>query len=257
MRLTFLGTGTSQGMPVIGCNCDTCLSDNPHDKRLRCSACVEVDGMTIVIDTGPDFRQQMLANRITAVDYILYTHEHADHTAGIDDIRPFNFRSKQPMEVYGGSRTLEDIKRRFAYIFREDPYPGAPRVNLNVVSDTFTLQGLAVTPIEVMHGKMPIYGYRIGNLAYLTDVREIADDEISKIKGIDTMVISALHHHPHHSHMNLNQALDMIAKIQPRRTYLIHMGHKMGPEVEWAKRLPPSVYAAYDGLQITISDYID
>ncbi len=253
MKITFLGTGTSQGIPVIGCNCSTCLSSNPKDSRLRCAIHVEFKGHSFVVDIGPDFRQQMLQNSINHIDFALLTHEHSDHTAGLDDIRPINFQSEAPLDIYGSSRVLNDIKKRFAYIFEVNPYPGAPRINAIEIDDSLIKRnGFEILPIKILHGSLPITGYRINNVAYLTDVKEIPESEFSKLEHLDVLVISALRRKEHYSHLTLDESIDLINRINPKRAYLIHMSHLLGPMHTWEEELPSNIYGAYDGLQVEV-----
>jgi phosphoribosyl 1,2-cyclic phosphate phosphodiesterase len=253
-KVWFLGTGTSQGIPVIGSTHPVCLSTDPKDKRLRVSVWVQWDDNSYVIDCGPDFRQQMLNCGCTRIDGILYTHEHADHTAGLDDIRPYNFR-QGPMPIYAHERVIKGMKRRFDYIFEEeDRYPGAPSVTVNeVIKDQNLMLGnTQVIPITVMHGDLEIFGYRIKDFAYLTDVKYVADEEMQKLKGVKVLVVSALRVEPHATHFSLNDAIEFINIIKPERAYLTHISHLMGFHAEVQKKLPDNVFLAYDNLQITI-----
>lgn len=253
-KVWFLGTGTSQGIPVIGSSHPVCLSNDPKDKRLRVSAWIQWGHNSYVIDCGPDFRQQMLACGCNKLDGILFTHEHADHTAGLDDIRPFNFR-QGPMPLYAHQRVLGSLAGRFGYIFaEEDRYPGAPSVQTHEVINNqgFTLGDKTIVPVKVMHGDLEIFGYRIGDFAYLTDVKYIAPEEIEKLHGIKVLVVSALREEPHDTHFNLQEALDFIALVNPERAYLTHISHMMGFHAEVQAKLPENVFLAYDNLQITI-----
>ncbi len=255
LKLYFLGTGTSQGIPVIGSTHPVCLSHDPKDKRLRVSVWVEWENGSVVIDCGPDFRQQMLTSGCPRIDAILFTHEHADHTAGLDDIRPFNFRQGD-IPVYAHPRVIDNLKRRFEYIFEtEDKYPGAPSIlPVEISGDRpFSVRGQAIVPINVMHGKLQAFGFRIGDVAYLTDVKTIERAESRKIEGVKVLVVNALREEPHDTHFNLEEALDFIALIRPGRAYLTHISHKMGFHAEVERRLPPHVFLAYDNLQIDIS----
>jgi phosphoribosyl 1,2-cyclic phosphate phosphodiesterase len=253
-RFTFLGTGTSSGVPVIGCTCEVCMSDDPRDKRLRTSALLSIEGQgittNIVIDTGPDFRQQMLREKIIDLDAILYTHEHSDHTAGLDDVRPFNFIQKHPMNLYATPSVQTALKARFEYAFSENPYPGAPKLILNTINknDLITINNVQIQPIEVMHGNLPILGFRCADLTYITDCKSIEKEEMEKIKGTKILILDALHHNEHHSHLNLNQALEIVAEIKPERAYFIHCSHHMGRVADINKTLPNNVELAYDGL---------
>ena len=253
MKITFLGTGTSQGIPVIGCDCETCQSTNTKDKRLRTSILVETQGKTLVIDTGPDFRQQMLRANVVKVDAVLVTHEHNDHIIGIDDVRAFNFKYEMDMPVYAEQRVLNNIEERFSYIFKST-YPGVPRLVMNPISknELFEIFGIPIIPIEVMHYKLPVLGYRFGNFTYLTDVKTISETELRKIYDSDVLVISALHKSEHISHLSLYEALDLIKKIQPKQAYLIHFSHRMGLHDEVLKELPSNVSIAYDGMMLEL-----
>lgn len=254
MKVYFLGTGTSQGIPVIGSNHPVCRSSDPKDKRLRVSVWIYGEGYSFVIDCGPDFRQQMLASQCPKVEAIVFTHEHSDHTAGLDDIRPFNFKQGD-IPVYGHQRVIENLKRRFEYVFAtEDRYPGAPSVLPIEVENNqpFDIGTKTVIPVNVMHGTLQAFGYRIDDFAYLTDVKTIDDIETAKLKGLKVLVINALREEPHDTHFNLQEALDFITLVRPERAYLTHISHKMGFQEEVAKRLPPNVFLAYDNLEITI-----
>lgn len=254
MKVYFLGTGTSQGIPVIGSNHPVCLSDNPKDKRLRVSVWVSWDNFSLIIDCGPDFRQQMLTSKCPQVDAILYTHEHADHTAGLDDIRPFNFKQGE-ISVYAHERVLNNLKRRFDYVFEsENKYPGAPTVKaIEVVNNqSFVLGGKEIIPINVMHGSLQVFGYRIESFAYLTDVKTINSQELDKLKNLDVMVINALREEHHNTHFNLQEALDFIALVKPKKAYLTHISYHLGFHDEVQNKLPNSVYLAYDNLEINI-----
>ena len=254
MKVYFLGTGTSQGIPVIGSTHPVCQSTDLKDKRLRVSIWISWDDHSYVIDCGPDFRQQMLTSNCQKVDAILFTHEHADHTAGLDDIRPFNFRMGA-MPIYAHERVIENLKYRFNYIFEtENRYPGAPSVLINQVIDETPIQlgNIAVQPISVMHGDLQVYGYRFDKFAYLTDVKTIVQEEIDKLRGLDVLVVNALREEPHHSHFNLDEALQFIALVKPKKAYLTHVSHLLGFHEEIQKRLPKNVFLAYDTLEITI-----
>lgn len=254
MKVYFLGTGTSQGIPVIGSNHPVCLSDNPKDKRLRVSVWVSWDNFSLIIDCGPDFRQQMLTSKCPQVDAILYTHEHADHTAGLDDIRPFNFKQGE-ISVYAHERVLNNLKRRFDYVFEsENKYPGAPTVKaIEVVNNqSFVLGGKEIIPINVMHGSLQVFGYRIESFAYLTDVKTINSQELDKLKNLDVMVINALREEHHKTHFNLQEALDFIALVKPKKAYLTHISYLLGFHDEVQNKLPNSVYLAFDNLEINI-----
>ncbi|MEM9981081.1 MAG: MBL fold metallo-hydrolase [Bacteroidota bacterium] len=253
MRVTFLGTGTSQGIPVIACDCPVCQSKDIHDKRLRTSVLIEVDDLTLVIDTGPDFRQQMLRAKVQKLDAVLYTHEHKDHTAGMDDVRSFNFKQKKDMPIYAREKVLEQLKREFAYVFAEHKYPDVPSVEPHIITNMpFCVEDLKVTPIEVLHYKLPVFGFRIKDFTYITDANAISDAEMSKIKNSEVIVINALQKEDHISHFTLQQALEVIEQLQPKQAYLTHISHKMGFHAEVSKELPPHVALAYDGLSIEL-----
>jgi len=254
MTITFLGTGTSQGIPVIGSDHPVCLSKDPKDKRLRVSVLVSWDRYNYVIDCGPDFRQQMLANPIDRLDGILFTHEHADHTAGIDDIRPFFFRQGD-IPIYAHRRVVQSLKKRFDYIFADgDRYPGAPAVRVHPVSRDCRLQlgDLEVIPIEAQHNRLQVFGYRFGDFAYLTDVKMVEDREINKIKGVKVLVVNALRVEAHHSHFNLDEAIAFAEKVGADTTYFTHISHLMGFHGEVEARLPKNVHLAYDNLRLKI-----
>ncbi|MCL4107312.1 UNVERIFIED_CONTAM: hypothetical protein GTU68_067223 [Idotea baltica] len=254
MKVTFLGTGTSQGIPVIACKCAACISENIKDKRLRTSAFVEVDGTNICIDIGPDFRQQMLVNKIENIDSVLITHEHNDHMIGADDLRPFNFIQKRDMPIFGEQRVLDEIRTRFEYAFIPHPYPGIPQFQLTPINDTdvFYVKEVAIQPVRILHGALPILGYRIGDFCYLTDVKTIPEEEFEKLTDLRVVVINALRRGHHHAHLTLEEAIDMAEKIGADRTFLIHFSHDLGPLSEWEEELPDGVYAAWDGLEIEI-----
>ena len=254
MKVYFLGTGTSQGIPVIGSNHPVCLSADFKDKRLRVSVWISWENHSIVIDCGPDFRQQMLASNCQKVDAILFTHEHADHTAGIDDIRPFNFKQGE-IPVYAHQRVIDNLKSRFEYVFETvNKYPGAPSVaTIEVVNNqSFVLGNKTIIPIDALHGNLQVFGYRIDAFAYLTDVKTIEKSEIDKLKNLDVLVINALREEPHDTHFNLKEALDFVTLVQPKKTYLTHISHVLGFHEEVQKKLPPNVFLAHDNLQINL-----
>jgi phosphoribosyl 1,2-cyclic phosphate phosphodiesterase len=254
LKVYFLGTGTSQGIPVIGSNHPVCNSNDFKDKRLRVSVWISWENHSFVIDCGPDFRQQMLTSGCQKLDGILFTHEHADHTAGIDDIRPFNFKQGN-IPIYLDDRVLVSLKQRFAYVFETvNKYPGAPSVEPILVKNNqnFKIGDKTAIPIYVMHGDLPVFGYRIDDFAYLTDVKTVEDGEIEKLKGLKVLVVNALREEPHHSHFSLQEALDFITLVNPEKAYLTHISHTMGFHEEVQKRLPANVFLAYDNLQITI-----
>jgi len=248
LRVTFLGSGTSQGVPVIGCKCAVCVSGDDKDKRLRSSVLIELDGTTLVIDTGPDFRQQMLRANVDKIDGVLFTHEHRDHIAGLDDIRAFNFIQQQPMDVYAEERVFRALNYEFPYIFAEKKYPGVPQLNVNLISNLeFHVNGIAITPIRVMHYRLPVLGFRIGQFAYITDANFISEEEMEKLFGVKHLVINALRKEKHISHFSLEQALNLIRQLSPKRAYLTHVSHQMGLHAEVQKDLPPNVMLAFDG----------
>ncbi|MDX6747153.1 MBL fold metallo-hydrolase [Polaribacter sp. PL03] len=251
LRITFLGTGTSQGIPMIASNDPVCLSTDLKDKRLRSSVLISWDDKTYVIDCGPDFRQQMLRENVQLVNGVLFTHEHADHTAGLDDLRPFCYKIGE-MPIYLDKKTLASLEQRFQYIFsKENRYPGAPSVQPNVVEKTsFFIDDLRVTPIDVMHGKLPILGYRIQDIAYLTDVKSISLEEKAKLKNLDVLIVNALRVETHPTHFNLEEALAFVKEIKPKKTYFTHISHKLGFHKEVSKKLPKNVFLAFDGLKI-------
>ena len=253
LKVTFLGTGTSQGIPVVGSDHPVCQSVDPKDKRLRVSVLVEVEGLNLVIDCGPDFRQQMLSNNVKHLDAILFTHEHSDHTVGLDDIRPFFFKQGD-IPIYAHQRVMQSLRKRFDYIFAsENKYPGAPSVGENIIQNSpFKVKNLSVLPINVMHNRVQVFGFRIQEFAYVTDAKTIEEEEAEKLKGVEVLVLNALRKEPHHSHFNLEEALGFIEKIKPKRAYLTHISHVMGFHEEVQKELPPNVFLAYDNLQITI-----
>jgi len=251
MKITFLGTGTSQGIPVIGSKHPVCLSDDPKDKRLRSSALFEWDGKNIVIDCGPDFRRQMLDSSCDRVDAIFFTHEHNDHVSGLDDIRPFYFNQGN-IPIYAGDRVINALKRRFDYIFKsEGNIPGTPNVLVNEVLGDFIFNNKKVVVINVFHGALPIFGFRMDNVAYFTDVKVIPECEYDKLKDLEILIINALRIEEHYSHLNLQDALDLISRINPKRAYLTHISHKLGFHQNVQDKLPKNVYLAYDGLQLS------
>lgn len=254
MKITFLGTGTSQGVPVIGCRCAVCESLDSKDKRLRTSALIQVDDKNILIDIGPDFREQMLRSKVRHLDAILITHAHRDHVAGIDDIRPFNYYQKAPIDIYARDNAIDAIRRDYSYIFEKHIYPGLPEANLVEVSGkaSFDVDNINIMPIEVMHKDLPILGYRIGDLTYITDANYISDQELEKLKDTKVLVINALRIETHFSHFSLSEALQIVERIKPERAYLIHMSHEMGLYSEASRSLPQNVFLAYDGLEIEV-----
>ncbi|UKN02667.1 MBL fold metallo-hydrolase [Paracrocinitomix mangrovi] len=254
LKITFLGTGTSQGIPVIACDCPTCLSKDPKDNRLRTSIMLSFNDRNLVIDTGPDFRQQMLRHEVKMVDAILFTHEHKDHIAGMDDIRAFNFRAKRDMEIYATEAVQLALKREFYYVFMDKKYPGIPQVDLNLITDKpFTLFGEKIIPIDVLHYQLPVKAFRVRDFTYITDANYISEEELEKIKGSKIIVVNALRKEKHISHFNLDEALALIAKLKPEKAYLTHISHLMGLHEEVSRELPENVSIAYDGLEIVLS----
>lgn len=253
MKVTFLGTGTSQGVPVIACDCEVCKSLDFRDNRLRASMHVEYNGSSLVIDSGPDFRQQMLRERIQRLDALIFTHEHKDHTAGMDDVRSFNFKQGEDMPVYGEKRVLEQLKTEFAYAFQEIKYPGVPSIDLHeIINEPFQIENVTLTPIRAMHYKLPVFGYRIGDFAYITDANYIAPEEMNKLKGLKVLVLNALQQEDHISHFTLNEALDVVDELKPEMAYFTHMSHRMGLHQDVSVKLPENVSLAYDGLRISV-----
>lgn len=255
IKVTLLGTGTSQGIPVIGCQCPVCQSTDPKDKRLRTAALLQANGKQLAIDCGPDFREQMLRAKVQDLDAILLTHQHNDHIIGLDDVRPFNFMNQTDMPVYCTQAVEEELKQRFSYIFAtENRYPGAPMVHLHRIHKEapFQAAGLPIQGVKVWHGKMPVMGFRIGRFAYITDVREIPEEERPKLRGLHTLVLSALHRKPHHSHLTLEQALELIQELQPQQAYLTHISHRMGKHADVMRELPRGVELGYDGLTFSV-----
>ncbi|MCR9063656.1 MAG: MBL fold metallo-hydrolase [Cytophagales bacterium] len=252
MKITILGTGTSSGVPVLTCDCSVCTSENPKDKRLRVSVLVQTDQLNIVIDTGPDFRQQLLKQGIKKLDAVLFTHEHKDHTAGLDDVRPFNYlQGKQYMNIYGREQVLEQLKREFHYAFLEESYPGVPLIHTHIIKNKpFLIENLEILPIDVLHHKLPVFGFRIKDFTYITDVNYISAKEKEKVKGTKLLVLDALQRTPHISHFTLSQAIDFAQEIGAEKTYLTHISHKMGLHNEVNSELPDGIELAYDGLQI-------
>ena len=255
MKITILGSGTSQGVPMIACDCHVCKSEDIRDKRLRSSIMISQNGENHVVDSGPDFRQQMLKHEVKTLSSILFTHEHKDHVAGLDDVRGFNYKESRNMEVFCTDRVEEALKREFHYIFSENKYPGVPRLNINNIStDNFILPGgIEVQPIQIMHYMMPVLGFRFGDFTYITDAKTISNVEIEKVKGTKILIVNALHQKEHVSHFNLEEALDFIKVVNPEKTYLTHISHTFGTFNEIQKMLPKNVFVAYDGLIIDVN----
>ncbi|WP_426061709.1 MBL fold metallo-hydrolase [Hymenobacter sp. B1770] len=255
MQVTFLGTGTSSGVPMIGCTCEVCRSLDHRDQRLRVSVHLAIGAQSIVIDSGPDFRQQMLRARVTHLDALLFTHEHKDHTAGLDDIRAFNFRQQTDMPVFAEPRVLRQLQQEFAYIFAEHKYPGVPRVHLHPIERDdapFDVLGVPVQPLRAMHHKLPVLGFRIGGFCYLTDANYIGPETMEYLRDADVIVLNALRREPHISHFTLGQAIDILEEVKPKRAYLTHISHQLGRHLDVEAELPPWIRLAYDGLRVTV-----
>lgn len=254
MKVTILGSGTSQGVPVIACNCEVCVSIDPRDNRSRCSALLEVDDQKIVIDTGPDFRSQMLREKVMDLDAVLFTHEHKDHIAGLDDIRAFNFKKGgKPMDVYASEAVQKALKREYSYVFADTKYPGVPEVNLKGIGENaFAIENLTIIPIQVMHYKMPVLAFRIKDFAYVTDANFIAPEEKEKLYGLDVLVLNALRQAKHISHFNLEEAIELAQELGAKKTYLTHISHLMGRHKDINSLLPKNIELAYDGLCIEV-----
>lgn len=253
MKLTFLGTGTSQGVPVIACRCHVCRSVDERDRRLRTSALLTTnDGKHILFDIGPDFRQQMLRQKVESLDAIMVTHAHRDHVAGLDDVRSFNYVQHKNMDVYLNAIAKHALMRDYGYIFEHHEYPGLPEADLHEVDAPFVAAGVTVVPVKAMHKDLPILAFRVGEMAYITDANHIAPEELEKLKGVKVMVINALRREKHFSHFSLPEALEVIDKVQPERAYLTHISHEMGLHAEVEKTLPQGVFLAYDNLEVEI-----
>ena len=259
MKITLLGTGTSQGIPVIGCKCSTCTSTDPRDHRRRCSVLIESKLANVVIDVGPDFRYQMLDAGVSRVDAVLITHEHNDHVIGLDDLRPLLFakimaKDTSGIQIFSESRVLDEIKSRFKYGFEKQEYPGAPHFEVSPIrpGNPLYINELEILPLRVMHGKLPILGFRIGNFAYLTDTNQIPESTLNQLQNLDILVLDALREKPHHSHFSLQGAIEAAQSIDAKKTYFTHLSHLMGTTSEWEKKLPSSIYAAYDGLEFEL-----
>ncbi len=251
MKITFLGTGTSQGIPVITCSCPVCQSADHRDKRLRVSVLIETSDKTLVIDSGPDFRYQMLRAGVKDLDAILYTHEHKDHVAGLDDIRPFNYLLKKNIDIYATERVQEGLRREFAYIFSEVKYHGLPQIEMHTIGhNSFFVGRTKIEPLDIMHYKLPILGFRIGDFTYITDAKTVPEHTIRKIKGTKTLVINALQRQDHISHFTLNEALDFAAEINAEMTYFTHISHNLGLHADVEQELPDNIKLAYDGLTL-------
>ena len=252
MIVTFLGTGTSQGVPVIGCPCPVCQSLDFRNKRFRASIHLEVLGQSIVIDTGPDFRMQMLREGIKKLDAVLFTHEHKDHTAGLDDIRPFNYYQQGDIPIFGRLAVLEQLQREYAYIFNEKRYPGVPQVDcVEIDRNPFQINGVGITPIPVLHYKLPVLGFRIGDFSYITDANHIPEESFALLEGTEILVLNALQKEPHISHFTLDQAIEQALRIGAKKTYFTHISHRLGLHDEVEKELPEGMFLAYDGQKLS------
>lgn len=252
MKITFLGTGTSQGVPVIACECRTCLSDDQHDKRLRTSLLLETEKTTILIDAGPDFRQQMLREHVMKLDSILLTHEHKDHIAGLDDVRAFNYRSQDAIDIWAEERVQKAIRKEYSYVFSEYQYPGVPKMRLNDIPEHgFSINDIDILPVRVFHYKLPVFGFRFGNFAYITDADYIPEQSKEKLFGVKYLVVNALRKEKHVSHFSLREAIDLIREISPKKAFLTHLSHQMGLFSEISAELPAGIMLAYDGLSFS------
>ena len=253
MKVTFLGTGTSQGVPIICCDCAVCKSTNPKDNRLRSSILIESEIAKVVIDSGPDFRQQLLRRDLKSLDAVVFTHEHKDHIAGLDEVKAFNYFNNMRMPVYATERVQNALKREFAYIFSDDKYPGIPEIDLYTITDeSIKIKDITLLPIDVVHFKMPVKAYRINNFTYITDANYISDSEKEKIKGSEIIVLNALRREPHLSHFTFNEAINLMEELKPKKAYFTHISHQLGLHNDVSIELPDFIELAYDGLQIEI-----
>jgi phosphoribosyl 1,2-cyclic phosphate phosphodiesterase len=254
VKITFLGTGTSQGVPIIACNCKVCKSSDWHDKRLRSSIMIEHNNVIIIIDSGPDFRYQMLRENVKRIDAILFTHEHKDHTAGLDDIRAYNYVSGKPMDIYAEERVQTSLRREFAYIFENESYPGVPKVIMHSITpdSSFNVTGINVVPIRLQHHQLPILGFRIDDFAYLTDIKHISSEEKIKLKDCQYLVVSGLRKEEHACHFSFSEAIGLINEIKPKKGYITHISHQLGLYNELLSELPENISIAYDQMIILI-----
>lgn len=253
IKITFLGSGTSSGVPLVACNCDVCLSPDPKDKRLRSSILVETAHTRIVIDSGPDFRQQLLREKVKRLDAVVFTHEHKDHIAGLDEVKAFNFINKMRMPVYATENVKKALHREFAYIFSEDKYPGIPEIDLIDIADSpFEIGDMLIEPISVLHYKMPVKGFKINDFAYITDANFISDEEKQKLKNLNVLVLNALRKEPHISHFTFDQAVALVKELNPRKAYFTHISHQLGLHEAINQELPLNIELAFDGLQLIV-----
>lgn len=253
LNITFLGTGTSSGVPMIGCDCDVCTSSNPKDTRFRSSIMLKCMNTNVVIDTTPDFRMQMLRERVKKLDAVVFTHPHKDHIAGLDDVKAFNYFTKQPISVYANSLTEEALKREYAYVFADNKYPGIPEINLNTIDDqSFKVGDMTFVPILVWHLKMPVLAFRVGDFTYITDANRIDEEEKEKIRGSKIIVVNALRHQKHISHFTLQEAIQLVQELEVPEAYFTHISHQLGKHDEIEKILPKGMHLAYDGLQLNL-----
>ncbi len=256
MKVTVLGTGTSQGIPVVACDCEVCKSDDKLDKRLRTSVMIETPSVNILIDAGPDLRYQMLRERIKRLDAILITHDHKDHIGGIDDIRAFNWVLKKPMDIYARKNVMHAIKREVFYAFAKDKYPGVPEINLHYIENKpFKINGVEIFTIDALHHKLPVFGFRIGEFSYLTDANKISPKELDKMRGSKYVIINALRKEKHISHFNLQEAVDILLDLKPEHGYITHISHQMGCHKDIQKELPENISLAYDGLKLVLDNF--
>ena len=255
MTVTFLGTGTSQGVPFIGCDCAVCTSPDPHDRRLRCAIWVQTPGASIVIDAGPDFRYQMLRANVRRLDAVVFTHGHKDHIAGLDDVRAYNYHQRRPMDIWANSETQAALRREFSYVFDNSSYPGVPQLQLHEINnEPFTIAGLQLQPIRVMHYKMEVLGFRIGPFTYITDANYIAPEELEKVRGTEALVLNALRHEQHISHYTLAEAIGVAREVGAKQTWFTHVSHQLGLHLELNAHLPSGMQLAYDGLTLHFPD---
>jgi len=251
LKITFLGTGTSSGVPMIGCDCEVCTSSDEKDKRLRSSILVQSAKTTLVVDTGPDFRYQMLRQKVKKLDAVVFTHPHKDHLAGLDDVRAYNFFTKRHIDIYADSLTEEAVRRDFYYAFTDTKYPGIPELNLNTISsEPFMVGDIPVTPVSVWHLKMPVLGFRFGNFTYITDANRIDDKELERIRGSEVLVLNALRKQKHISHFTLEEAIEVVQELKIPTAYFTHMSHQIGLHAEIEAELPDNIHLAYDGLEL-------